>query len=873
MKIIPAILAICIFLTIIPIANAGPTAPTPTQIQDEIYNQVDISTAGGNSCSSIPTTLSLNQGSHIFIFGGNQLAGNAGTNLLFGATSVYRVRTDGIIDQKDLAGTTVTLLRHTNQTTAFAAAVRVDNLPAGTYSIDCLDGGSNGYQTIWQFAPGLTESTLIALEGRFTISGVNTAGFAFAIPTASSETAILNTQTEKLPVQSKFTWIRINNPNNLFDSSTDSSTNNLRLVGSGATISFETRQSISPDSTKGKYLTNTRFSFILGDCSRTTPAFITVGTSNSAPWDTTKELFNFTGNFVFTSQGQSTQSHTFDIDFENGTITSSGPSIASWSATSTKGVSPFYNQTLYLRISTVGNVACSGGTGFVEFKRGTGVGYDGGTEYDCSALTSCTQNAALDWTRLTINAYAPQTGLQFKLNTSFRNVGGASYVYILEQNKDTNPQQALVSSNFGGSAVSGGTLFVYAAGSISQNCYQRFFFLNPSCNPTPTEEVNTADCQAAANIAQSCVIQEMRLGYVDIPLITSQTLTINLDTNVSGRNRFFVGILTNQPVQTHIGKVTFDNQAGLSNNLETYTMLSTDDYYAQLIITTKECFGSLSGTGICTGTTANLPNVTTITYLTGRTITNLTNDSAQAVIIGQDLAQRQFAITLQKVGYFTQTYAVTLGYGQSNLTLYIRKLVDTEGSLTTEFISCTPETQTVQVPNQANFSIQNTYEGTVFYSFYRIQTNGLPSFIGSIYEFTGLTGTILYPPGRSSNNITGQNDTGAYILAFSNEKGEPIQTCAFAINSGNTNFQIPIVDQTALSTIQATLQTPIAQAIISQRQASEEAQTSNAILQAAIWWFSDGPWTFGVPHFVVVLIWISIIALMLYFAMRTRERM
>ena len=691
------------------------------------------------------------------------------------------------------------------------------------------------------FPTGVSSVTdLIGYQAHY-LRGSTVVGVILKVSTQQSETGILSTQTQKSPANSKFTWTRVNTAQDLV---------NVAGIEAITPAAIEMAQSFTPNVALGRYLEISASRVDQNDLTNCGggKVSVSIATELTSPWDTTKERANITGDFT-DSTGSNTAILTADwltgalsSDQSSFTIGSTFVrSIAGSTTTDLSAFSPFINgSVLYYRV-VLWNTACTTDN-IIPLSAATTNIYSGGTIWSNTG-SGWTETAAKDAWGFVLKVYGGNT-LEFRLNATSANPGGAFYTYFAEHVMDANALQSFPVSSWGGFPVYGNSLYVTAGGAGSPEC--------------SFGGVSTRPCQ----------LNEFRLGYVTIPLNTTQTLTITLDTLASQRNLIYTGTLTNQPTTTHIGRTSFDNQAGTNPDLVTYSLLSSDDYQYSVFVRVVRCV-TLDGSGLCAEPSTStgyasppytiVPNGSYTGSIRGfRSISGTWSATGEFNFSGQDVGGGITTLSLAATNYVSETgIQVNIPTTPGN---YFVNITLTEGSgagltVTTSGVSVTfsPSASCLTTGQSLAMNITRSKPVEMWIGFFRLDSIGNPQRIGTLYTWDAAqNATILYtyPDGRTF----GAADSGKYVLSAliatsENTPGKVVNYAKIGVNNV-CDFPLGVSFLTNLNTI---AQTEIATAAVVQGVTVEqkEATTYENYLGFLDWGFRAD--LFGTPNMVLWL--------------------
>lgn len=653
------------------------------------------------------------------------------------------------------------------------------------------------------------------------------------------EQGILSTETTRTPTTSQFAWTQIAG-DQLFVNTPASATNTLL---SGV-------QSFAPNlTTQGKFVDTSTF-LIAETSAPCNGATLQISFAKvlNYPWDPTQEIANMSMSVTQSTGASNTQ---VTVDWSNGLISSADPAHTSFGAitfkaagtTVTAGTANFFNNfppslagagTAYFHWNFVSAPGACG------IQTGSSSTYPNGFAYTDGG-TQWTQQTTQDLAGWVMNVYGG-VPLIYSFTESASTVGGARYAYICEVQKDSNAQRYTLSSSYGGGARLGS---FQAAG-------------NSIC-------ANPVIASVGGTLLQQ-TIQEWRLGFETIPVNSTATVTVTIDSTGSSRNLLYIGTFTGSQPTTHLhlqGPYTYTPAA--TNSLSVYGIFSTDDYFTQVFFQVRACVnlnadgtcGDVTG-GVNTANGAIIPNGSysgTVSVL--RAIAGAWDANGQFNITGQDIPGGVIALTIQATGFTTDNQVqVTVPSGgiyYVNLTMTpggATGISVKQGGVTCTFDNTSPMYVTGQLIS-INISRSKTVE--LWFTLFKI-ANGGTSQVTSMFDWTtSLNNTQLfaYPNGQTLQAA----DSGQYVLAAftpttSSTKGTTICYDTIGVNQAG-NFPVSSNLVQDLNTVaQTSIQTASQiQGATGTKQA--EATTYDDYLALLDWGFSS--LFFGIPNMVVIL--------------------
>ena len=744
-------------LLVLVIVHASPAeAQAQTALlEQDIWRQISPSITGSNSGAQQTDGLTLTAGQTYYLY--------VGTNAAFGKTvsvgtsgnDLFLLNEQGVLTPGP-KGADAVLLQMTNTTSTYNpyyAVVRVTPTTTAPYYLATNSGGfgsPGSLSTGWVFPPGDTAGHpgVVGYHGAWDPSGSSTSEIAFAIkccPQVQSESGIRQSQTSTLPAGSKFTWSRINSPVAIVD---------LPSVGTGGNVA-EIAQSFQAP-VGGAYLETTRIGmFGSGNYNCGGTLRVSITNTLSVPWNNAGEAAAVQASW--TLSGTAPTSSFVTINWVAATLTDDAGSVSfgtpTWSISGNTvtgenlkflapPVSP--SQGTYWLRAYWDNSGCLPNA-YVMSRYSGGNSFSGGSAWTVSGGV-WTEQAAQDFGGILLGAYGGNKTYEWKLNATPNNFGGATYVYLAEHQRDSNLALAEPTTSWGGAAISD-QFFELAGGAGSPEC-------------------------AFASITNSaCNIREYRLGYMTQPYNSTAGLVVSMNMNGMGRNLVYVGTLVNQPTQTHVAKLSWDYQEGTGNDLVVYELFSSDDYFAKVTFTVKECVDSpCSALGNVTPSVAYTVRVCP----TGRIEAGNADAAGRFNASGQDLPGCELAITLTGSGYAQTTWSVTIPSGGNYVfTIGIFQATTQAGAPLLGATSITLVGNTTRtIPDRLEINITRGRNVDLFVGLDKIDTTtGLQqhNVIRAIHWAQSDPNTLgFYYPNRARSASA---DAGLYILWVMNETG------------------------------------------------------------------------------------------------------
>lgn len=744
-----------------------------------MWRQISPPAAGSNSGTQSTDGLILTAGQTYYLY--------VGTNAVFGKTVSAGTSGNDLFLLNELGlltpgpkGPDATLLLMTNTTATYNpyyAVIRVTPTTTAPYVLSTQSGGfgsPGSFANGWVFPPGDTtgHAGVVGYHGAWDPSGSSTSEIAFAIkccPQVQSENGILQSQTSKSPASSKFTWNRINSPVPIVD---------LTTVGTGGNVAEIAQSFQAPIG--GAYLETTRIGmFGSGNYNCGGTLRVSITNTLSVPWNELGEAAAVQASW--TLSGSAPSSSFVTINWVSATLTDDASTVSfgtpTWSIGGTtitgenlKVLAPFLTPTqgtYYLR-AYWDNSACSP-SAYVMSRYSGSNSFAGGSAWTVSGGV-WTEQAAQDYGGIQLGTYGGNKTYEWKLNTTPNNLGGATYVYLAEHQRDSNLALSEPTTSWGGTALGGGSFFELAGGAGSPDC-------------------------AFNGITNSaCLLTEYRLGYMTQPYNTTAGLVVQINMNGMGRNLVYVGTLVNQPAQTHVARLSWDYQEGTGNDLVVYALLSSDDYFAKVTFTVKECVDSP-----CSVLGNLTPNVAYTIQVcpTGRLAAGNADATASFNISGQDLPGCDLTVTLTGGGFAQTTWTVQISSGGNYVfTIGIFQAATQAGAPQLGAASITLEGNTTRlIPDRLEINITRGRNVDLFVGLDKIDTTtGLQqhNVIRAIHWDKSDPNTLgFYFPNRARSSSA---DAGLYILWIMNETGIVLKhEKLFILPQGGSTSQYEVV--------------------------------------------------------------------------------
>ena len=750
-------LAFLALVLVIPTPASAAVDTTPEE--QDVWRQIAPPIAGQNSGAQTTTGLTLAAGQTYYLYvGTNAVWGqyvNAGSSA--GSNDLFSLTQNGVLTP-GVKGADAALISMTNTTATYNpyyAVVRVTPTTTTNYYLTTSSGGfgsPGSLSTGWTFPPGdrTSHTGVIGYHGAWGHSGSPGTHIAHAIkccPVRQSEAGIMSGQVSLNPLNTKTSWSRINPATTHFQ---------LDGAGSGGNIA-EIAQSF-PAPVGGAYVEKTRIGmFGSGNYNCGGSLRISITNTLSVPWT---ELAEVAGVHVSWTLGGTAPSNNYvTVDWVAATITEDAGAVSlgtpTWSiggntvtGENLKALAPFITPsqgTYYVR--AYWDQGSCGTSAYVMSRYSGSDGYAGGTAWYVSN-GAWTEQAGQDFGGILVATYGGNKAYEWKLNATDLNLGGATYLYIAEHQRDSNTGLATPSSSWGGSALWGKDLYELAGGPGS------------------------VECTFAGISNSACLVREYRLGYVPFPWEdTSEQLTITLNMNGMGRNLVYGGVLQNQPTQTHVAALAWDYQESATNDLVVYQLLSTDDYFALAEFTIKECVNV-----DCTEFGAALSNVSYQASICNgaRESAGIPDAAGEFNISGQDLPGCTIEVTLTGAGYAETMWSADItGGGEHYFTIGIFKAGTTTGSAQLAATTVAFEGGTAAyVPDRLNITITRGRNAPLFIGLDRVDaTTGIiqHNIVRATYWKESDTNKFqFYYPNRAKSSSA---DQGLYILWVMNETG------------------------------------------------------------------------------------------------------
>src|SRR5581483_563339 len=556
-----------------------------------------------------------------------------------------------------------------------------------------------------------------------------------------SEAGILATQMTRTPTTTQWTWSQVQGDAQL-----------INAANSNAGSYVSGVQSFVADLTKGQFIDTTAFrwnpSGVAGGCSGTTIQ-LSLSSSLAYPWNVSAEIANLT--FPVTQDSNSGGTSFVTVDWSNAlassdrALTFGTPTISAAGSALTKGTAAFYSNfpptvaaggTFYLHWNLLGNANCAA---VMQYNGGNP--YSGGSIYTDSGA-AWAQQTLQDVNQLIVNVYGGATVL-YTANEAQKDVGGASYLYLCEVQRDAVAQRYSLSTSYGGAARAGS---YQAAGSNV--------------------------CNGVTAGGQQETIQEWRLGY-ESPVNVSQSVTLSLNLAGASRNLLYVGTLAGtQPAHPNLA-AGFGFAATGYNTVTAYKLFSTDDYATSATFTVSECVDPACATlGAAINTSSYV--VTICPGAFARTVAGVVNASAMFNVSGQDVAGCKLTVDLKDSAHAPTSWTVAIpGPGSYAYTLgMFRPSLAGGGPALLPVVITFSGNATRVVPDKVNLSINRTlptplWVDQVLFDLksgtYRRVGSPAPRNSGD-----GATFTFLYPTLESA---TEARDAGTYEVFVTDGNG------------------------------------------------------------------------------------------------------
>lgn len=765
------------FLILLPaIVFIIPTVEATPEEEEEIWRQVSFANAGNYNADFTSDNVVLPSSGEYFVSGGSyNTAISSGCQFSYtvidtsNSTTIFNARigpSSGIIENIR-ADVTVTLLQSSGfsgNSCRFGVTVSL-TVPYGmTIRATTTNTPNNAFRGL-SYPPGVDGwQDLVGVVGFGGQSGgVDGAGMLVQQPlTQISETVIQADETDLLPLSSQLSWSRLNYNTSQWFSNTPTS-------GNDNTVD-EWIQPFSYTSAKGQIVEQIHFAAQVNRNGCAAVVSVSIANSLSHPWQTSSELANITFTFDADSAGSNSRA-LFDVDFVHGIVSKDSGAITNLAITSYShlGVSdvratqaPLTNATSYIRIKTASNLA--GTCLYMSYQTNDLVT---GHSLATASGSGWTTQTGKDIDNLMVYTYNGDIPYEWKLNATNRNVGGSFYIYTREIVLDSAAFQSKPTSDFGGNARQG--TFEAGGGTSSGLCSDGISdFLWTTCD-----------------------MRNWRLGWQDIPIEASTSLSAFFDFSNSGSNLFFTGTLINQPSHIHIGKVAFDEQSVTTNNLVVYQFYSTNDFDYTLIVTVFACDETDAIDGSCSVVNETpLPNGSYLGSVRNlRSISGSWTTDGQIILTGQDVGGGTVSLTLFKSGYANEAYTITVpdasGIYYANLTMFAVSsegdtIVIGGGALTVTFEGNFSRT----IPDNVTIFINRTRNVQLLIDCVRTDPDsGLVSSAcnAHLWESTDENSFIFSYP-QSVKTATTLGDSGYYIVYVTNSTGVYVNGTAFCIS-------------------------------------------------------------------------------------------
>ena len=759
MRVAALLIAVALLALAVIVPPPASAAVETTPGDQDIWRQIAPPITGANSGAQTTNGITLTAGQTYYLYvGTNAVWGqyvNAGSSA--GSSDLFTLNRDGILTP-GVKGADAVLISMTNTTATYNpyyAVVRVTPTTTTNYYLATSSGGfgsPGSLSTGWTFPPGdrAGHTGVVGYHASWGHSGSPSNHIAHAIkccPVRQSEAGIMSGQVSLNPLNTKASWLRINPATALFE---------LNGAGTGGNVA-EIAQSF-PAPVGGAYVERTRIGmFGSGNYNCGGTLRISITNTLSVPWN---ELGEVAGVQVpWTLSGSAPTNNYVTVDWVAATITEDAGSVSFGSPTwsiggntvtgeNLKALAPFImpsQGTYYVRAYwDQGNC---GASAYVMSRYSGSDGYAGGTAWYVSSGV-WTQQPSQDFGGIQVATYGGNKTYEWKLNATDLNVGGATYLYVAEHQRDSNTGLATPTSSWGGSALWGKDLYELAGGAGS------------------------VECTFAGISTSACLVREYRLGYVPFPREdTSEQLTITMNMNGMGRNLVYVGTLQNQPTQTHVAALSWDYQESAANDLVVYQLLSTDDYFALAEFTIKECANA-----DCTEFGPALSNVSYQASICNgaRQSAGIPDAQGKFNISGQDLPGCTIKVTLTGAGYAETIWSAEItGNGAHFFTLGIFKAGTTTGSAQLAATTVTFEGEASRyIPDRLNITITRGRNAPLFIGLDRVDaTTGViqHNIVKATYSKASDANKFqFYYPNRAKS---ASSDQGLYILWVMNETG------------------------------------------------------------------------------------------------------
>jgi hypothetical protein len=763
-------MALALLVVVIVHADPAEAQASTTPLEQDIWRQIQPPITGSNSGAQTTTALALTAGQTYFLYVGTNAAFGQYVNAGTSGNDMFSIDKFGVLTP-GANGPDAVLISMTNTTATynpFYAVIRVTPTQTANYVLSTNSGGfgsPGSLSTGWTFPAGdnSAHASVLGYAGAWGHSGAPSNHLAFAIkccPQVQGEAGIMSRQTSKAPASSKLSWARINPPK-IFAQ--------LDGAGSGGNIG-EIAQSF-PAPIGGAYVEITRIGmFGSGNWNCGGTLRISITNTLSVPWNNLAEVAAVQASWTLSGGAPTNNYVTVDwvsavLSDDAGSVSFGTPAWSIGGSTVTgenlKTLAPFITPaqgTYYLR-AYWDNSGCTP-SAYVMSRYSGGNSYADGTAWYVSGGV-WTQEPSQDFGGILLNAYGGNKTYEWKLNSTQQNIGGATYFYIGEHQRDSNLGLATPSSSWGGTALFGKHLWELSG--------------------------SGTDCAFNGISNSLCMLREYRLGYMPQPYNTTGALTITMNMNGMGRNLVYVGTLQNQPTQTHVDRLVWDYQESSSNDLVVYQVWSTDDYFAFAEFTVKECANA-----DCTEFGPTLSNVSYSAKICGgiRNAAGTPDAEGKFNISGQDLPGCEIVITLTGSGYAETAWSVQITSGGTHLyTLGIFKAGTTSGNaqLAATTVIFTGNT-TRYIPDRVAINITRGRNADLFVGLDKVDaTSGLVqhNVIRATYwkAFDGNTFQFYYPNKAKSTS----QEIGLYVLWVMNETGVVLNHTKFFILAAGGN--------------------------------------------------------------------------------------
>ncbi|MEA3200973.1 MAG: hypothetical protein QOE90_2401 [Thermoplasmata archaeon] len=566
----------------------------------------------------------------------------------------------------------------------------------------------------------------------------------FSAASQLSEAGILSTQMTRTPTTTQWTWTQVQGDVQLVNAANS----NAGTLVSGV-------QSVTADLTKGAFIDTTAFrwapSAVANGCSGATIQ-LAVSANMAYPWNVSAEIANL--SFPVTQDANTGGTSFVTVDWSNAlassdrALTFGTPTISVAGSTLTKGTAAYYSNfppsiaaggTFYLHWNLLGTANCAA---VMQYNGGNP--YSGGSIYTDSG-TAWTQQTVQDVNQLVMNVYGGTTIL-YTANEVQKDVGGASYLYVCEVQKDAQPQRYTLSTSYGGAARIGS---YQAAGS--------------------------SVCNGVTSTSQQQTIQEWRIGYESQVNVT-QSVTLSLNVTGASRNLLYVGTLAGtQPTRPNVAS-GFGFAATGYNTITAYKLFSTNDYFANLTVQVRAC-ALINADGSCgdsvTGTYgAPIPNGTYVgTVSSLRAFAGQWNASGYFSVSGQDVQGGAVAVTISASGYVTDSgVVINVPSAPGNYTVTLTLLPAAQGTGLSVKQSSVQVTFNVTAPQFVSgqviaVSVNRTLNVDLWVILFQLDGNGNPLQARGFTPFDWTPSQtnqldVAWPDGRTLNDA----DSGGYVL-------------------------------------------------------------------------------------------------------------